>query len=66
MVWCFFRHLTGQRLRRGTFHDVEELEMAIRDYIDEHNNSPRPLVWTAEASGIPARVTRTGAVPDVG
>jgi hypothetical protein len=26
--------------------------MAIRDYIDRHNENPRPLIWTAKASDI--------------
>jgi hypothetical protein len=34
MVERFFRDLTEQRLRRGIFRDVEELIMAIGDYID--------------------------------
>ena len=37
MVERFFRDLTEQRLRRGIFRDVEELIMAIGDYIDKHN-----------------------------
>jgi transposase len=37
MVERFFRDLTDKRLRRGVFRDVEELIMAIGDYIDQHN-----------------------------
>jgi hypothetical protein len=40
MVERFFRDLTQNRLRRGVFHDVEELIMAIGEYIDKHNQSP--------------------------
>ena len=53
MVGRFFRDLTGQRLRRGIFRDVEELIMAIGDYIDKHNDNPKPFVWTAKASNVP-------------
>jgi hypothetical protein len=28
------------------FRDVEELIMAIGDYIDKHNETPKPIVWT--------------------
>jgi len=28
------------------FRDVEELIMAIGDYIDKHNDNPKPFVWT--------------------
>jgi hypothetical protein len=36
----FFRDLTQNRLRRGTFRDLEELVLAIGTYIDRHNESP--------------------------
>jgi hypothetical protein len=35
--------------------------MAIRDYIDKHNDKPKPFVWTAKAS--PMSSKRSGA-PD--
>lgn len=50
MVERFFRDLTQNRLRRGVFRDVEELLMAIGDYIDQHNDNPKPFIWTAKAS----------------
>jgi len=37
MVERFFRDLTDKWIRRGVFHDVEELIMSIGDYIDRHN-----------------------------
>jgi hypothetical protein len=43
----FFRDLTQNRLRRGIFRDLEELIMAIGTYIDRHNESPKPFIWTA-------------------
>ena len=58
MVKRFFRNLTEQRLRRGIFRDIEELIMAIGDYIDKHNNSPKPFVWTAKASDVLEKVRR--------
>ena len=64
MVERFFRDLTEQRLRRGIFHDVEELIMAIADYIDKHNDNPKPFVWTAKASDILEKVKRARAVLD--
>jgi transposase len=59
MVECFFRDLTGNRLRRGVFHDVEELTMAIGEYIDKHNQSPKPFIWTAKATDILEKVKRS-------
>ncbi len=58
MVERFFRDLTQRRLRRGVFHDIEELVMAIGDYIDQHNKQPKPFIWTATASDILAKVAR--------
>jgi hypothetical protein len=64
MVERFFRDLTEQRLRRGIFRDVEELIMAIGDYIDKHNDSPKPFVWTARASDVLEKVRRARAALD--
>ena len=64
MVERFFRDLTEQRLRRGIFRDVEELIMAIGDYIDKHNDNPKPFVWTAKAADILEKVKRARAVLD--
>jgi len=64
MVERFFRDLTEQRLRRGIFHDVEELIMAIGDYIDKHNDNPKPFVWTAKAADVLEKVKRARAVLD--
>jgi transposase len=58
MVERFFRDLTQNRLRRGVFHDAEELIMAIGEYIDKHNQCPKPFVWTAKASDILEKVKR--------
>src|SRR6476620_7652380 len=58
MVERFFRDLTQNRLRRGVFRDVEELSMAIGDYIDRHNENPKPFIWTAKASDILEKVKR--------
>lgn len=66
MVERFFRDLTGQRLRRGIFRDVEELIMAIGDYIDQHNDKPKPFIWTAKAADILEKVKRARRALDNG
>jgi hypothetical protein len=38
--------------------------MAIGDYIDKHNDHPKPFVWTARASDILEKVKRARAVLD--
>jgi transposase len=58
MVERFFRDLTQNRLRRGVFRDLEELIMGIGDYIDRHNQNPKPFIWTARASDILEKVKR--------
>jgi transposase len=58
MIERFFRDLTENRIRRGIFRDLEQLIMAIGDYIDHHNDNPKPRIWTASASDILEKVTR--------
>ena len=58
MVERFFRDLTQNRLKRGVFQDLEQLIMAIGEYIDGHNQNPKPVIWTAKAADILEKVTR--------
>jgi transposase len=62
MVERFFRDLTENQLRRGVFRSVEELIAAIDDYIDQHNEKPKPFIWTAKATDILEKVKRARAV----
>jgi transposase len=58
MVERFFRDITDQRIRRGVFRSVTELEQAILDYLALHNEAPQPFIWTAQASDILEKVKR--------
>ena len=58
MVERFFRDITVNRLRRGVFTSVVQLERAITDYLSEHNKDPKPFVWTADADSILERLKR--------
>ena len=58
MVERFFRDITENRIRRGVFRSVAELESAIQTYIANHNASPKPFIWTASANDILAKVAR--------
>ena len=40
------------------FHSVPDLVASIQEYIDAHNNDPKPYVWTATAESILAKVAR--------
>jgi transposase len=58
MVERFLRDLTENRLRRGIFRSVEELIEAIGQYIDRHNDHPKPFIWSAKAADILEKVKR--------
>ena len=57
----FFRDLTDKRLRRGVFRNVRQLIAAIKAYIDEHNDDPKPFVWRKTAQQILSKVGRARA-----
>ncbi len=42
----------------NVFRDVMELVNAIDDYVDRHNERPKPFIWTASAKDILERVKR--------
>lgn len=58
LVERWFAEITNRRIRRGVFHSVKELESAIRDYIDVHNEAPKPFIWTRTADQILASIAR--------
>ena len=64
MVERFFRDLTVNRVRRDAFHSVRELVAAIEDYVRQHNQKPKPFIWTAKASDILEKVKRGRAALD--
>jgi transposase len=41
----FFSKITRQRIRRGVFHSIIDLQTAINAYLTEHNANPKPFVW---------------------
>ena len=40
------------------FHSLVDLQAAINRYLAEHNQAPKPFVWTAEPEAILAKVKR--------
>ena len=58
LVERFFAEITRKRIRRGVFHSIVDLQMAINDYLDQHNADPTLFVWTASASSIIEKVNR--------
>ena len=60
----FFAKLANRRLRRGIFVSVIDLQMAIKSFIAEHNDNPKPFTWTADPDAIIAAVKRGYQVLD--
>jgi len=58
LVERWFAELTNKRIRRGVFRSVKELETAIREYIDVHNEDPKPFTWTRTADQILDSIAR--------
>jgi len=54
----WFAKLTRQRLKRGVFTSIVELQTAINRFITEANDKPKPFVWTKSADAILAAVHR--------
>jgi transposase len=58
LVERWFAELTNKRIRRGVFRSVKDLEAAIREFIDVHNEDPKSFVWTKTADQILASIAR--------
>ena len=58
LVERWLAELTNKRIRRGVFRSVKDLETAIREYIDVHNEDPKPFTWTRTADQILDSIAR--------
>jgi hypothetical protein len=54
----FFSKMTRQRIRRGVFRSIADLQAAINAYLAEHNTSPKPFLWTQSADAPLAKIDR--------
>lgn len=54
----FFRDLTEDVVRNGSFESVKELTAAIMDYLKERNLNPKPYQWHAKGADILAKIQR--------
>jgi len=54
----FFAKLTKRRLKRGVFHSLVSLQAAIKRFLTEANENPRPFRWTKDPDKIIAAVRR--------
>jgi hypothetical protein len=58
LVERFFRDLTEDVVRNGSFQSVKELTTAILDYLRERNLNPKPYQWRAQGADILAKIQR--------
>jgi hypothetical protein len=58
LVERWFAELTQKSVRRGSFHSVDDLELAISAFLDAWNANPTPFVWTASVEKILEKVER--------
>jgi transposase len=58
LVERWFGELTSKRIRRGSFVSVEELKLAIEEFLAVWNDSPKPFVWTATVDSILEKLSR--------
>lgn len=54
----WFALLTQRQIKRGSHRSVHELEAAIREFLNAHNDEPKPFVWTKTADEILASIAR--------
>src|SRR3954467_5777956 len=48
----FFAKLTRQRLKRGVFKGIVDLQAAINEFLAAWNENPKPFVWPATVESI--------------
>jgi len=58
LIERWFAELTTKRVRRGSFHSVEDLEKAIAEFLAVWNEHPKPFVWTATVESIKEKLSR--------
>lgn len=58
LVERFFGLLTEEALRRGSHTSVVQLRAAILEYLEAHNEAPKPFRWTKSADEILAAIAR--------
>ncbi len=58
MVERWFSEITTKRIRRGSFRNVKELIMMIKQYTESHNQNPQVFVWTASADHILRKISK--------
>ena len=58
LVERFFRDITEDVIRDGSFGNVKELATAIEAYLAERDLAPKRYVWKAEGAAILEKINR--------
>jgi transposase len=58
LIERWFAELTNQRIRRDSFLSIEDLMVAINEFLAAWNEKPRSFVWTATVESILAKLAR--------
>lgn len=62
LVERFFGLITQKQIRRGVFSSVADLEEKIMQFVDAHNENPKPFVWTKSVEDILVKTNRARRV----
>jgi putative transposase len=54
----WFGLLTQRQLKRGAHRSVAELKQAIAEFLEAHNDDPKPFMWTKSADEILTSIGR--------
>lgn len=58
MIERWFGEITSKRIRRGSFRNVKELIVTIKQYIESHNQNPKVFIWTASVETIMRKISK--------
>ena len=58
LVERWFGELTSKRIRRDSFHSVDDLIAAIEEFLAAWNDNPKPFLWTATVDSIVDKLAR--------
>ena len=58
LVERFFRDLSEEAIREGSFASVRELVQTIEAYLAQRNLNPKPYRWKAKGEEILAKIQR--------
>ena len=61
LVERWFRELSEQAIRRGSFLSVSDLKQAIDEFMQAWNQNPKPFIWTATVGQIIEKIDRARA-----